>query len=113
METTKTHWKKLFDYRFISAEEIEKETTVTIEGIEQDEAFNGREKEAVTVLRFKGAKKGMILNKTNAKLISSITGSPFTEDWIGKQITLTTKKVAAFGQQVEAIRIKLDINKYV
>jgi DNA polymerase III delta subunit len=103
---TKTHWKKSFDYRFISAEELDKDTTVTISAVEQDEAFNGREKEAVTVLKFKGAKKGMILNKTNAKKISEVTGSPYIEDWIGCEITLTTATVSAFGQQVPAIRIK-------
>jgi DNA polymerase III delta subunit len=108
MKEERTMWKKLFDYRFISAEELEKDITVTIEAIEQDEAFNGREKEQVTVLKFKGAKKGMILNKTNAKTISSILKSPYIEDWIGQQITLTTKQVSAFGTQVEAIRVKQD-----
>ena len=106
MSDTKTHWKKSFDYRFISAEELEKNVTVTIESIDQDETFNGKEKETVTVLKFKGAKKGMILNKTNAKKIAEVTGSPYIEDWIGQQITLTTQTVSAFGQQVEAIRIK-------
>jgi len=106
METSKTHWKKSFDYRFISAEELPKDMAVTIEAIEQDEAFNGREKEKVTVIKFKGAKKGMILNKTNAKKISEVLSSPFIEDWIGKEITLTTAKVSAFGSTVDAIRIK-------
>jgi hypothetical protein len=104
----KTHWKKHFDYRFISAEELEKNTVVTIEDIINDEAFNGREKETVTVLKFKGARKGMILNKTNAKTISQVLKSPYVEDWLGKQITLTVRDVSAFGTTTKAIRVLND-----
>ena len=110
METPKTHWKKHFDYRFVSAEELTKETTLTIKGIEQDEAFNGKTKETVTVLKFEGALKSMVLNKTNAKAISTTLKSPFTEDWIGKQITIYPTTVSAFGQQVEAIRVKIKMD---
>ena len=108
MENKKTPWKKLFDYRFVSAEELTGDTPVTIKSIDQDEAFNGKTKEEVTVLHFEEAKKGMILNKTNAKEISRIAGSQFIEDWIGVKIILTVKDVQAFGQTVPAIRIKQD-----
>ena len=97
MSDKKTHWKKHFDYRFISAEELKGETIVTITSIDQDEAFNGKEKEKVTVLHFNGAKKGMILNKTNAKKITEIAKSPYIEDWIGQQIVLYPTTVTAFG----------------
>jgi len=107
----KTPWKKLFDYRFVSAEELTGDTTVTIKAIEHDEAFNGKTKEDVIVLKFEEAKKGMILNKTNAKTLSIIAKSPFIEDWIGKKITLTSQMVSAFGQTVPAIRIKQDFSK--
>jgi hypothetical protein len=107
---TKTPWKKLFDYRFLSAEELPGEIKVKIKAIEQDEAFNGKTKEAVTVLKFEGAKKGMILNKTNAKQLAVIAKSPYIEDWIGKEIILTSQTVSAFGQQVPAIRIKANLS---
>ena len=107
-----THWRKFFDYRFISAEELTKDTTVTIKEITQDTAFNGKEKETVTVLKFEKTDKGMVLNKTNAKAIATTLGTPDTEKWIGKQITLTSQKVNAFGQRVDAIRIKLNPNNY-
>ena len=112
METKqKTPWKKLFDYRFLSAEELSGETTVTIKEITTDEAFNGKSKETVHVLKFEGAKKGMILNKTNAKTLASIAKSPYIEDWIGLKIVLTSANVQAFGQTVPALRIKQDLSK--
>lgn len=111
METEKkTPWKKLFDYRFISAEELTGDTTVTISAIEQDEAFNGHTKEPVTVLKFNGAKKGMVLNKTNAKVLARISKSQYVEDWIGIKIILYSKNVQAFGEEVPAIRIKQDFS---
>ena len=107
---TKTHWKKHFDYRFVSAEELKGETTLTIKNVIQDEAFNGKTKEPVTVLKFEGAEKGMVLNKTNAKAISTALKTPFLEDWVGKQITIYPTKVSAFGQEVDAIRVKIKMD---
>ena len=118
---TKTHWKKHFDYRFVSAEELKGETTLTIKNVIQDEAFSGKyEKdkdgkripimEPVTVLKFENAEKGMVLNKTNAKAISTTLKSPFLEDWVGKQITIYPTKVSAFGQEVDAIRVKIKMD---
>ena len=104
------NWKKHYDYRFLSAEELTRDVTVRIEKVVQEEAFNGREKEAVVVLMFAGKDKGVICNKTNAKTISKIAGSPNFEDWKGVDITLTTQTVSAFGQQVQAIRVKQDIS---
>ena len=102
------NWKKYFDYRFLSAEELTTDVKVQIDHVEIDEAFNGREKESVMVLKFVGKEKGIICNKTNAKVISKIAGSIKVEDWKGVEITLTTQTVSAFGQQVPAIRIKQD-----
>ena len=103
----KTHWKKHFDYRFLSGEELDdKEITVKISKITTEEAFNGKEKENVPVLHFEGKDKGVVLNKTNAKVISQVLGSPFIEEWIGKEITLYATEVQAFGQTVPAIRVK-------
>jgi hypothetical protein len=50
----------------------------------------------------------MILNKTNLKSIAKIAKSPMIENWIGVQIILTIETVKAFGEIVEALRIKSD-----
>lgn len=48
----------------------------------------------------------MILNKTNCKAIAKAVGSPYMEDWAGKKVSIYISKVKAFGDMVEAIRIR-------
>lgn len=105
-----THWKKLFDYRFIAGEDLQgKEVTVTIEAIEKDEAFNARtlKKEQVNVMRFVGKKKAIILNKVNSRTIEKLLGTSDYEDWIGKEITIYPQPDPNHG---EVIRVKPKVN---
>lgn len=104
-----THWKKYFDYRFISAEELDgKEVILTITGIERDEVYSptARAKEKKAALKFKETEKLVILNATNARKITEILGSAQVETWFGKRICLYPLAIQAFGQNVDAIRIK-------
>ena len=103
-------WKKFHDYRFLAAEDLTQDVKVTIDKVVTDEAFNGREKETVMVLKFIGKEKGIICNKTNAKRITRIVGSQKVEDWKGVEITLTTESVSAFGTTTDAIRVKEDFS---
>jgi len=50
--------------------------------------------------------KPLIVNKTNAKAIAKVAGSNYIEDWKGKQIALYISNVKAFGELVEAIRVR-------
>ena len=102
-------WKKNFDYRFISGEDLmAKDVTLTIKAIGIDEAFNGHTKEDVVVITFEETEKMMVLNRTNAKMITKRTGSVNVEEWKGFKITLTCERVAAFGKQVLAVRLLED-----
>lgn len=58
------------------------------------------------IVAFKGAKKRLILNKTNAKVISMAHGKK-PSLWIGKQVTLTVRWLrTAFGQDnVPVVRV--------
>ena len=66
---------------------------------------SGRD-ESCMVIYFEELDKGMICNKTNAKTITSVHGSPYVEDWPGKKIILGTEKVSAFGETTDALRIR-------
>src|SRR5690606_21274219 len=55
--------------------------------------------------------KPMIANKTNLKAIASATGSVYIEDWVGKQVTLFVKNIRAFGENVDAIRVRQNAPK--
>ena|SRR5688572_1412344 len=57
------------------------------------------------VVFFKGAQKGLVLNVTNANMITEICGSDETDDWVGKQIALFPTRVDFQGRRVDAIRV--------
>jgi len=85
-----------------------REFTLTIAGISQEEVqLPGRtEKEYKVVISFQGAKKRLIINKTNAARIKSHHG-PWTKNWPGKQVTLYFDPSVRFGKQVVGgVRVK-------
>jgi hypothetical protein len=107
-----THWKKLTDPNYIGSHDFmpNQELTVTIESItkERIELFNGKSLEIkdCVLARFKGAKKPMILNKENMKLMTKVLQTPYVEQWVGRQIVLHVVPVRAFGETVDAVRVK-------
>jgi len=48
----------------------------------------------------------LVLNKTNARTIAKVVGSPRYAEWVGKRITLVRADVEFAGDMVEAIRVK-------
>ena len=57
------------------------------------------------VLYFQGAQKGMVLNKTNANVITILYGEE-TDNWIGKQIELYPTQTDFRGEIVDCIRCR-------
>jgi hypothetical protein len=108
MEQKVTHWKKLTDPNYIGAEILQpgQELTLVIEKVIKEQVKSADGTNECIVAYFKGGKKGMILNKTNCKIISKKFDTPFIEQWIGKSITIYAAKVRAFGEMVEALRVK-------
>lgn len=111
---SKTHWKKNFNYNYLGSYSLNEgqEVTLTIEKInlEMVQSPNGG-KDECTVVHFKedvnGERKPMILNKTNCKIIEDLYNTPYIEEWKGKKITLfVDPNIKAFGETVEALRIK-------
>jgi len=109
MTPTKTHYKKLFNPDYLGAYSLDpgQELVLTIKKVESRKVKNadGREDDCM-VAEFKENAKPMILNKTNAKTIAKVMQSPFIEDWTGKQIQVYADKVKAFGDVVEALRVR-------
>lgn len=64
----------------------------------------GREKDIKPCLYFKGAVKGMILNKTNGNCIASMHGDDM-ELWAGKEITIYPTSTDMAGEIVPCIRV--------
>ena len=106
-----THWKKLDNpdylgaYAFLPGQEL----VATIKSVAQEEVFNpsSGKKETCTVARFTDRNtKPMILNTTNCKTIAKLYDTPYIEQWNNRAITIYVAKVKAFGETVEALRIR-------
>jgi hypothetical protein len=103
-----THWKKLTNPNYIGAEILQpgQELKLTIEKVQKEQVKTAEGTQECIVAYFKGGQKGMIINKTNAKIITKVVDTPFIEQWVGKSIIIYAAKVRAFGEMVEALRVK-------
>lgn len=107
----KTHWKKLENPDYLGAYALQpgRDLVLQIKTVGQEEIYNptNNKKEVCTVAHFtdKGVKP-MILNVTNCKTISKVYDTPYIEDWTEKYISIYIAKVKAFGETVEALRIR-------
>ena len=104
----KTHWKKLTNPNYIGAYDFapNEERVVKIISV-QREMVNSPDgsKEECIVAKLEGSKP-LILNKTNCKTITKVHESPYIEDWQNITIKLYVAKVKAFGEVVDALRIR-------
>lgn len=104
-----THWKKEFNYDFLGSYSLlpKEEKTLTIKETRKQmvKGADGKEKECF-VAHFLENEKPMILNKTNCKVISKVYGTPYIEQWKGIRIIIYATPVKAFGEEVDALRIK-------
>src|SRR5690348_13375927 len=68
--------------------------TVTIERVEVETIGQGKDQTNKPVVYFSGKKKGLVLNVTNANMITEIAGgNTETEEWTGLRIALYSTKV--------------------
>ena len=106
---SKTHWKKMVNLDYLGTYALEdgKDLTVTIDYVRKENVTgnNGRNEQCM-VAHFKGDLKPMILNRTNAKTITKVLGSPYIEDWNGKRIMLYADTTRFGGDIVECLRVR-------
>ena len=100
-------YRKMFDSEYLANWDLDGDVTVEISKVVAGEVGGeqGRDKEHKPILYFKGAKKGMVLNKTNGKAIAGMYGTD-TDEWIGQSITLFSTTCDAFGDTVDCIRVR-------
>ncbi len=103
-----THWKKLTNTDYIGTYSLDpgKDLTVTIKSVTKQVVRGPDGKQEECIVAVLEGQKPMILNRTNCKMISKLYGTPYIEEWAGKKITLYAAKVRAFGEQVDALRIR-------
>ena len=107
--TPVTHWKKLTDPLYIGSHDFQpnQEMTLTIDTVTTEMVKgSGGKMSSCIVAKFVGAKKAMILNKTNCKIIAKVLGTPYIEQWKGGKIIIYVAQVDAFGEMTDALRVK-------
>ena len=106
---SKTHWKKLSNPDYLGAYALDpgKDMVLTIKSVAEENVIGADgKKEDCIVMHFRENVKPMIVNATNAKTIQKIYHTPYIEDWSGCKVQLYTAQVKAFGEVVDALRIR-------
>lgn len=101
------HVLSLFDSQFLHSYDLPKpEVAVEIEAVTAGELTGqGGRKTKRPLVKFSGAERSLVLNKTNAKTLMTLFG-PDTAAWTGKKVVLYKAQTQLGGDTVECIRIK-------
>lgn len=105
---SETHWKKLTnpDYLGSYAFDPGEEKIVTIESVGLENVMGAEGRTSECIVAHLAGEKPLILNKTNCKAITKLLKTPYIEEWAGHRIVLAVQTVRAFGEDVEAVRVK-------
>jgi len=108
MKNSKTHWKKAFNRDYLGAHDLDegKDLVAVIDHVEVREVTDASGKQNCNVAVFTTKIKPMILNVTNCKVIKKFATSNYIEDWKNIPVQIYSKDVKAFGEVVEALRIR-------
>lgn len=103
-----THWKKLTNQDYIGAYSLQpgEEKTVEIISVSKQKVKGSDGKDSDCIVATLKGEKPFILNRTNCKTLSKVFGSPHIENWRGKKIIIYAENVKAFGDMVDALRIR-------
>ena len=107
-----THYRRLINPDYLGAYSLDpgKDIVLTI-GTVQKEMITGTDgkKEECIVCHWQENEKPMILNSTNCKMISKLLKTPYIERWAGHRIQIGAELVSAFGEKVEALRVRKNL----
>jgi hypothetical protein len=108
---TKTHWKQLHNPDYLGAYSLMdntgnyKDIIVKFKSIKKKEVKGEDGKDSECIVAEVHNNKPMILNATNCKMLTKLFSSPTVEDWVNKPVQLCVKKIKAFGDTVDALRV--------
>ena len=101
----------LFPSKYLKAADADPALTLTIARVTQEKMKNNEgEEETKPVIFFAEETKGMVLNRTNANILTDLFGD-IIEHWTGQRVTLCAVEVDAFGKLQKALRFRSDTPK--
>jgi hypothetical protein len=105
---TLTPWKRLQNPNYIGAYSLDpnEERIIEITKVISETVKGPDGKEEQCIVAYLKNEKPMILNSTNCKTLTRLYNTPYIEQWVGKKAIIFAKKIKAFGEWVEALRIK-------
>ncbi|AZS50055.1 hypothetical protein DM558_04360 [Entomomonas moraniae] len=109
----KTHFRKAFNSPYLSSADIEEPIEVTVSRAVLEGDKTKRSKDLFNTLYFieKEIRQGeqlkpMILNATNSKMMKTLTGSGYLEDWSNTKVRIyVDPNVKNRGEIVEGLRL--------
>jgi len=105
----KTHWKKFMNPDYFGSWSLPdgEDLILTINEVKMEQVTGeGGRKEQLPVLYFRENVKPLVLNVTNSRQIQTLYGTPYVEDWHGKQVQLYQDITKLKGEEVECVRIR-------
>lgn len=103
-----TDYRSMFDKDAIGAWDLNgKDATVTIESVKPGTVggHSGKKAAKKPIIRFKGKRKHLVCNVTNAATIASLYGN-HVEKWVGQRITLYPTTTTFGRDTVDCVRIR-------
>ena len=79
---------------------------LTIQRVKVENVGQQGKDEQKPVVYFREVPKGLVLNKTNAKMITKIAKSEDTDDWAGVAVRLIATEVEFQGDLVMSLRVR-------
>jgi hypothetical protein len=99
----------VFPSKWLKAEDIEDDVTVTISNVVEEEMPDGESTKPI--IYFREIEKGLCCNVTNWNTIETLTGEDDSDNWEGHQITLFSTEVDFKGKMTPAIRVRSKLKK--
>ena len=116
--SAKTHWKKLHNSDYLGAYSLDDgngkyaDIMATIQNLKVETLEGPDGKKEELVMRFVERNiKPMVINATNSKVLEKLFKTPYIEDWSGRKIQIGVEKVKAFGDVVDALRIRKFVSR--
>jgi hypothetical protein len=112
--TEKTHYRKAFDSPYLSSADIVDPVVLTIKRVTLEPDRTKKTKDEFNTAWFSERElrpgeplKPMILNATNSKMLATLTGSKWIDDWVNVCVTVYVDAHVRFGKEtVEGLRIE-------